>query len=89
MMISAVLYLSEDVGILSSLSVSFFDPFLSGISHSWTKKGDTKNSTEQWYSYPTEIQRKFSESPSIFYIENIEDKKGRWRIEEDTSNINE
>lgn len=84
-MISAVLYLSDKDGILSSLSVSFFDPFLSVISHSWTKKGDTKNSIEQWYSYPRQGQKNSQESSSI----SFEEEEGRWRTEEDTSNTNE
>lgn len=60
---------------LSNLSVSVVDPFLSVISHSWTKKGDTKNSTEKWYSYPTDTEFEFIESSSIFLI-----KKKRHRI---------
>lgn len=46
-MTSASLYLAEDFSMMSSRRVSFFFPAESGVSHSWTRKGERKNSTEQ------------------------------------------
>lgn len=44
---SAPLYLLHELSTRSSQSVSFFDPFSFGTSHSWTRKGERTNSTKQ------------------------------------------